>query len=128
MGWLASFRLNGKAKRYARRLPIALFRGWGVSAFFTPGQIRAAAKTARLDPRYIALGYAGFLPREEYNSAVAALSIKLDYDDARTRLVKFTPGGTRTSAGDGVGLDYSQYVGSIESGGVGQIGGGHHGH
>jgi hypothetical protein len=55
---------NRAAKRYARKLPRGLRKGWGKSRSYTPGQIQATVKALKLDPRFIVFGYAAFLSEE----------------------------------------------------------------
>ncbi len=93
MGWLERMKLDGAAKRYARRLPRALREGWGGAKTYTPAQIRKAIDTAGLDPAYAVFGYAAFLPEEDFALAVAGLPIQAPYAEARERLLRFLPGG-----------------------------------
>jgi hypothetical protein len=91
MGWLRRFRLNRAAKRYAAELPARLRRGWGTAEFYTPEQIRAAAREARLDTRFIALGYAAFLPEPEFHSLWLHLPRVFTYEEARTAFRRHLP-------------------------------------
>jgi hypothetical protein len=63
----AKLKLRFAARRYARRLPSALKRGWGASGNYSPPQIIKAANSAGLDLNFIAIGYAAFLRREQFD-------------------------------------------------------------
>ena len=63
---LKRFRWRSAAKSYARRLGPQLTRDYGYSAHYTPEQIRASVKRAKLDPSYLDLAYAVFLPEESF--------------------------------------------------------------
>ena len=65
MGWFSRWRLSRAARPYARRLPGQLRRGWGGSKTYTRGQIDAAVRALRLNPRDIFIGYAVFLSLED---------------------------------------------------------------
>jgi hypothetical protein len=68
MSWLRSWRTNRAAKDYARRMRPWLQRSFGHSDRYTAAQIRAAATALKLDRDFIGLGYAAFLPQEEFDS------------------------------------------------------------
>jgi hypothetical protein len=82
-GFIRKLWLIFAARPYAAKLPRALRKGWGGSTFYTPGQIRAAVRTLRLNPRLIAFGFATFLPEGEYESLAAETPVKLPYLEAR---------------------------------------------
>ena len=84
MGLFLKFWVRRAAKRYARRLPDALAEGWGVSETYTPPQIRVTVQKLRLDPKFIALGFAAFLTEEEYLAIAAEMPVCLPYDQARS--------------------------------------------
>jgi hypothetical protein len=91
MSLLFNIRKNGAAKRYARQLPAALRKGWGRLASYTPGQIQAAVKTLRLDPRFIIFGYAAFLSEETFAEVYANTPPPLSRESARHTLHRFIP-------------------------------------
>ena len=62
--WL---QLRSAAKRYARSLGPALQRDYGTSEFYTPPQIRAAARRLGLPEAFIDLGHAVFLPEATFD-------------------------------------------------------------
>jgi hypothetical protein len=63
---LKQFRWRSAAKAYARRLGPQLSRDHGYSAHYTPEQIRASVRRAKLDEPYLDLAYAVFLPEEAF--------------------------------------------------------------
>jgi hypothetical protein len=65
------------AKEYARRLPGTLLLGYGASEFYTAAQIEAAVGKAQLPPKYIAIGYAAFLPEDAFRQLTADGDYKL---------------------------------------------------
>ena len=69
MGWFARWRLRRVARPYARRLATQLRAGWGGSRPYTRGQVDAAIRKARLNPRYAFVGYAVFLSAEDLTAA-----------------------------------------------------------
>ena len=68
--WLQQLSLRRAAKSYARILPQRLLAGWGASEFYTPGQVRAAVGATGLGGRYVAIAFAAFLTREEFDALV----------------------------------------------------------
>lgn len=74
--WL---RLRRAARTYARALPSVLLRSYGASEFYTAAQIEAAVRKAQLPPRYIAIGYATFLPEDAFSQ----LGVEGDYQSLR---------------------------------------------
>src|ERR1044071_3597567 len=91
MGWLHRLRLHRAAKRYARRLGPYLARAYGPSEFYTPAQIRAAVAKTGLNPNFIILGYAGFLPEEGFAAVAGGAPIYIPYQDARDLVQRFLP-------------------------------------
>jgi hypothetical protein len=81
--WLDDLRLRRAARRYGRLLRQQLWQSYRGSRSYTAPQIQRAVEAAGLDPRCIALGYAAFLPRIEYEALAASLPIRADYDRAR---------------------------------------------
>ena len=84
MNWLKTFRKHRAAKQYARKLPNQLVAGWGHSQYYTGGQINSAVQKLNLDADFITIGYAVFLPEDQFNELVAEMPISLSYEDART--------------------------------------------
>ena len=87
MSFFQRFRLRRAAKAYALRLPDALRTGYGPKTHYRPGQIRAAVTKARLDPRFIALGYAAFMTEEAFNEVAGELPVAMSYAEARAALL-----------------------------------------
>ena len=83
MTWLERLLIARAANPYARRLPARLKEGWGGSEHYTPAQIRASVEKLRLDARFIALCYAAFLPKEDFERLKPEMRVVLDYEDAR---------------------------------------------
>ena len=89
MGWLRTWRVNRAAKQYALRLPRRLKEGWGFSEYYTPGQIKAAVKKLGLNADFICLGYAAFLPEEQFDQIRADMPVLLSYQDARAAFDRY---------------------------------------
>jgi hypothetical protein len=86
------------AKQYAARLGGHLSRAYGASDFYTPGQIRSAVAKLGLNPKFIMLGYAAFLPEKAYIIVSASESIQVPYRDARDMVKRYSPRGFGGSA------------------------------
>lgn len=91
MGILSDWRRRRAAKAYAERLGPWLARSFGAAAAYTPAQIRRAIEVLRLDPTYVAFGYAAFLPRLEYDRLTARLAGRMSYGEARALLLRHGP-------------------------------------
>ena len=134
MRWWGNFLIYRAADSYARRLPAILNKNWGASETYTPGQIDVAVATARLNPRYVALAYAAFLPEEAYAVLKANLPLPLTYGGARATLRRRirrlgVVGSWENAASDGNVFfgDWSSWDVKVEAGGHGGgDGGGHH--
>jgi hypothetical protein len=63
---LTQLRWRSAAKAYARRLGPQLSRDYGYSTHYTPEQIRASVRRAKLAVPYIDLAFAAFLPEEAF--------------------------------------------------------------
>lgn len=129
MNLLFAIQKNRAAKRYARRLPGALRKGWGRSASYTPGQIQSAVKTLRLDPRFIVFGYAAFLSEEAFAEVYAATPPPIPREAAReafVRFVSFGLGSWNPASESGEGGWSGDYYGGGHHGGQGGGDGGHH--
>ncbi len=90
-GWLQTLRLRHAAKSYARKLPRFLAKGWGGSKTYTPGQIEVAVRELKLDPDYIGLGYARFLPKNEFDTLLDRMAVQVTYAEARDLFDRFSP-------------------------------------
>ncbi len=110
----AKLRLRHAAKHYARSLPPALRRGWGVCKHYTPAQIRRAAENAGLDLRYIALGYAAFLPVETFDALRPDMPVALSYEDARSAFLRHRPAAA-SSGGWEIAAENIDAVGSTDA-------------
>ena len=91
MGWLHRLRSRRAGKRYARRLGPYLARAYGPSEFYTPAPIRAAVAKTGLNPNFIVLGYAAFLPEHKFDATAGAMPISMSYQDARDLVQRFLP-------------------------------------
>lgn len=91
MGLLATLRRNRAARRYARELAPWLERSYGASDSYAPPQIRAGVKELKLDPAFIAIGYAAFLPEEEFDALRPETADRLAYAEARALFERFRP-------------------------------------
>jgi hypothetical protein len=80
------------APKFARRLGARLVRDYGASKFYTAAQIRAACAKCRLPRRQLALAYAAFLPRAEFEAATAP-TVWPDYARLRTLFFRFAGRG-----------------------------------
>jgi hypothetical protein len=83
VGWWGTILKNRAAKQYARRLPRALAEGWGGSKFYTRPQIETAVRSIRLNPRYIVLAYAAYLPEDQFEDVLPSAPLWLTYREAR---------------------------------------------
>src|SRR5438552_3650777 len=91
MGWFRQFRVHRAAKQYARKLGPQLARAYGPSEFYSPGQIRTAIAKLGLNPKYIALGYASFLPEDACAALAADMPLRITYREARALFDRFRP-------------------------------------
>src|SRR5947207_6163984 len=91
MGWFRRWQMRRAAKQYAGRLGSHLARAYGPSEFYSPGQIRTAVAKLGLNPKFIALGYAAFLPEEDFCAVADALPISISYQHARDLFERFRP-------------------------------------
>jgi hypothetical protein len=92
LGLIRSIDRRWWAPKLARRLTPRLIRDYGASQFYTAGQIRAACLKCRLPRRHLALAYAAFLPRAEFDKT-SDLAPRADYDALRALVFRFTGGG-----------------------------------
>jgi hypothetical protein len=99
MGLFTALRLSRAARRYGQELPPCLARSYGSSEYYTPPQIREAARALGLDPRFIAIGYAAFLPKEQFDAVEAEMPISLSYAEARAAFERHAPWPYRSASG-----------------------------
>ena len=71
------------ARAYAAQLPEWLAEHYALTENYTIGQIRTAVRALRLNPDYIVLAFAAFLPVTAFESVASELPLKLSYDEAR---------------------------------------------
>jgi hypothetical protein len=91
MGVLSNWRRRRAAKAYAERLGPWLVRSFGPSSAYTAAQIRRGVEVLRLDPHYVAFGYAAFLSARDYDLLAARLPVRLTYGQARALLLRHGP-------------------------------------
>ncbi len=91
MGFISDWRRRRAARAYASRLGPWLARSFGTAATYTPAQIRRGIEVLHLDPRYVAFGYAAFLPRKGYDPLLPRLPVRLSYGQARALLLRHGP-------------------------------------
>ena len=85
---LRSVRLRSAAKRYARMLGPQLASDYGASENYTPAQIQQTARRLRLPTPFLSLGYAAFLPEEDFRT-VMGLTLDETYAELRELLARF---------------------------------------
>ena len=90
-GWLYRWRLRRAAKQYARRLGPQLQRAYGASEHYSAGQIRASVAKLGLKPKFIALGYAAYLPEQEYRTEAGSAPITIPYAVALDLFERYRP-------------------------------------
>lgn len=91
MGWLRNWRIERAARRYAAELPPALLRWLGPRKYYTVCQVRTAVKALGLNPKYIVLGHACFLPEERFQDELESMKLRLPYADARAIMARHLP-------------------------------------
>ena len=118
--WLSQvwFGRNRAAKRCAREVAPWLRRSYGASEHYSIAQIRTAVESLRLDRRYVAIAYAAFMAREDYDALAAELPIPLAYDEARDLFLRFVRPVLRSASGEpGVDVNMVQGDGGFGHGG-----------
>ena len=90
MRWLERWLMQRAAKQYARRLGPHLTRAYGAAEHYTASQIRASVAKLGLNPKYITIGYAAYLPSDEY-AAAASAPVSIPYGEARRFFERFRP-------------------------------------
>lgn len=88
MIWFRETRIDRAAKRYAADLPAALELGWGPLKYYTACQIRTAVRSLHLNPDFIALAYAQFLPEERFPLVAEEMRVPMTYDEARAAMAR----------------------------------------
>jgi hypothetical protein len=107
VGWLRRLQMRRAATQYVRRLGPHLQRAYGAAEHYSAPQIRASVAKLGLNARFIALGYAGFLPEDQYASAALNTQIQISYEDARElfeRLRPPKPSGASNYYESGIGI------------------------
>jgi hypothetical protein len=118
MGLFTRWHLRKAARRYATGLGPALAAAYGGSEHYTADQIRLTVDRVALDTRFIAFGYAAFLPREQFDALQPHMPIQLSYDEALSLLERYRPSQPLSASGDAAVSDYvTSSVGSTCSGG-----------
>ncbi|HEU0163308.1 MAG TPA: DUF6559 family protein [Rhizomicrobium sp.] len=91
MGWLRNWRIERAARRYAADLPPALLQWLGPRKYYTVCQVRTAVKALGLNPRYIVLGHACFLPEERFRDELESMKVRMPYAQARAIMARHLP-------------------------------------
>ena len=91
MRLFSSWRRRRAAKRYAQRLGPCLLKHFGNSPAYTRGRVERCVAELRLDPRYIALGFACFLEEADFDALATSLPIRIGYDEARGLVARYRP-------------------------------------
>ena len=91
LSWSQKRKMHRAAKAYAGLLGPRLAEDYGGSEFYTMGQIDTAAAKLGLDTTYLAIAYAAFLPREEYEAYFSGLENRFSYTEARTIYLEHQP-------------------------------------
>lgn len=91
MIWFRDYRIDRAAKRYAADLPAALELGWGLLPYYTACQIRTAVTSLHLNPDFIALAYAQFLPEERFPLVAEEMRVPMTFDEARAAMARHLP-------------------------------------
>src|SRR5437764_13828207 len=91
MGWFRRFWLQRVAKQYARKLGPQLAKAYGPSEHYSAPQIHAAVAKLGLNPKYIALGLAGFLLEDAFAERAVDMPLHIPYREARALFDRFRP-------------------------------------
>ncbi len=91
MNWLQRMAMRGAAKRYGKRVPQMMAEGWGVSEYYTVGQIRTALGRLKISGPYDAIAYAAFLPEDEFAACQTEHPVPIPYQDARALFDRYCP-------------------------------------
>lgn len=115
MGWFRRWRMRRAAKQYARRLGPYLQHAYGASDCYSPAQIRTSVRKLGLNPGFIALGYAGFVPGDQYALAANDAPVWIPYAEAHGVFEQFRPPVLFSASGNPetsikiVGVGYSDH-------------------
>ena len=96
MGWLERWRWHRAARAYARSLGSHFSRAYGGEPTYTPAQVDTAVHELRLDPRFIAIGYAEFIEASAYERLHSALPKPIDREIGRLLFDRYRPWGYAT--------------------------------
>ena len=80
------------AKTYARQLSAELSAGWGAAEFYTPGQVATVLRRLKLRGSAVALAYAAFTTRGDFETVGSDLPGRIGYDEARELMNRAAPG------------------------------------
>jgi hypothetical protein len=109
MGRFRRFWLHRAAKRYARELGPQLARAYGPSDHYSAPQIRAAIGKLGLNPKYLALGYAGFLLEDAFAELAVDMPLHIPYREVRALFDRFRPAALfSASANPEMSVNFSQ--------------------
>jgi hypothetical protein len=92
MGWLRQWAQRRAARTYIQCLAPVLAKGWGASKTYTPQQVDAAVKLARLSSRHISMAYAAFVSEADYRASSATLPRAPPYEAANKLVAQASPG------------------------------------
>ena len=90
-GSLYRWRMRRAAKQYAHRLGPQLQRAYGASEHYSAGQIRTSVAKLGLNPKFIAIGYAAYLPEQEYGAEARSAPITIPYAVAVDLFERYRP-------------------------------------
>lgn len=108
--WFQRRKLHRAAESYAKRLGPRLAEDYGGSEFYTMAQIDTVIEKLDLDTAHLAIAYAAFLPREEYEEYFTGLVNRFSYTEARTIYLEHAPVLLDSRAGNRPqGAPYSGY-------------------
>ena len=80
--------LQRAARKFAHRLAPQLRRNHGIGTLYTADQIRVAAGACGLPSRYLSIGYAAFLPPDEFR-IVADAGRRDSYQQLRSLFFRY---------------------------------------
>jgi hypothetical protein len=94
MNLFASFWRKRALKRYACELPGHMAKAYGARKFYTPAQIKVSIEKLKLDPAYVAHGYAACLSKETFDCLPTELRGSLPYQELRAEYLRYVPAGS----------------------------------
>ena len=71
--------------------PASSPKGWGGSEIYTSGQIEVAVRELKLDPACIGLGFARFLPENQFDTLLNRMAVQVTYAEVRELFGRFSP-------------------------------------